>query len=351
MRQVNLDCEGPVTKNDNALELCQYFIPEGERFFSLISKYDDFLADILRREGHKAGSTLKFILPFLKAYGATNEKVRQYSLHNILLVPGASKVLSSIRAKMPIFIISTSYRPYIEALCKLIDFPVENTYSTPLDLDKYKLPQDEIRRLRELARQILFLPQINLSGVKKKEDLPPEAQKSIQRLDEIFMGEISCMKCEKMLKEVDPLGGEEKVKAIVDSLERTGSKKLSEVMYVGDSITDVEALKLVKRKKGIAVSFNGNRYAINSAEVACISPHAFPLLILADIFCDRGRRGVLTTMEQWPAALDDNLRKQLLTIMPFPRLEIIQEDNRERLIQESEEMRVGTRGVRIGGLG
>ena len=43
---------------------------------------------------------------------------------------------------------------------------------------------------------------------------------------------------------------------------------LADVMYVGDSITDVEAFKLVRDNGGLSVSFNGNSYAVKNAEVA-----------------------------------------------------------------------------------
>ena len=44
--------------------------------------------------------------------------------------------------------------------------------------------------------------------------------------------------------------------------------ELEDVMYVGDSITDVEAFKLVRDNGGLTVSFNGNSYAVKNAEVA-----------------------------------------------------------------------------------
>ena len=65
------DCEGPISKNDNAMELAGQFLPRGERFFSRVSKYDDFLADVEKRPGYRAGDTLKLILPFFKAFGVT----------------------------------------------------------------------------------------------------------------------------------------------------------------------------------------------------------------------------------------------------------------------------------------
>lgn len=35
------DCEGPISKNDNAFELSSNFIPNGDKLFTNISKYDD----------------------------------------------------------------------------------------------------------------------------------------------------------------------------------------------------------------------------------------------------------------------------------------------------------------------
>ena len=61
------DCEGPISKNDNAFELAANFIPNGDKLFANISKYDDVLADVLQKPGYSAGSTLKLILPFFKA--------------------------------------------------------------------------------------------------------------------------------------------------------------------------------------------------------------------------------------------------------------------------------------------
>ena len=58
------DCEGPISKNDNAYELSAHFIPNGGKLFANISRYDDVLADILRRQGYSAGNTLRLILPF-----------------------------------------------------------------------------------------------------------------------------------------------------------------------------------------------------------------------------------------------------------------------------------------------
>jgi len=349
MKQVNLDCEGPITTNDNALEISGYFLPEGEEFFSLLSRYDDFLADIVKGEGYRAGTTLAFILPFLKAYRATNKTIKDYSRNHLSLVPGSEETLSYLKEKMSTFIISTSYQPYIEALCDVTGFPVENTYSTALDLDKYQISEEEIRRLKKLLQEIITLPSLDLSGVKKKEDLSLKMQKTVQRLNEIFQKEIPSMQCGRIFKEVSPVGGKEKAKAVLSSLKKTGGK-LSDVMYVGDSITDVEALNLVK-EGGLAISFNGNAYALRAAEIACLSPHTFPLEILAEVFCQEGKEGVFDLVEKWPNTLERKTKKKILTYEPSPQLEIIEKSNLAELIKKSERLRKELRGDTVGKLG
>ncbi len=102
------DCEGPLSKNDNAQEIAERFIPDGAEFFARLSRYDDFLADVARRPGYNAGDTLRLIPPFFKACYVTDEVVELFSAERVLLVPGALKALDIVTVLMPAFIISTS---------------------------------------------------------------------------------------------------------------------------------------------------------------------------------------------------------------------------------------------------
>ena len=56
------------------------------------------------------------------------------------------------------------------------------------------------------------------------------------------------------------------------------------MFYIGDSITDVQPLKFANDNGGIAVSFNGNEYAIKEAEIAVMAENTTITSILADIF-------------------------------------------------------------------
>ena len=55
------DCEGPLTLNDNAFELCAHFIDDGDELFKILSLYDDYLVDEVKKDNYKAGNTLKLI--------------------------------------------------------------------------------------------------------------------------------------------------------------------------------------------------------------------------------------------------------------------------------------------------
>lgn len=351
--QIVFDCEGPITLNDNALELCQFLVPDGGRFFTQISRYDDFLADMVKKPNYKAGGTLKLILPFLKVFGGSNQAVQDYSRKNLLLLPEAAEMVAFLAGRAPVFIISTSYEPYIKALCEHIGFPFEQTYCTHIDLDKYAISSKEQKLLKSWTEEILAMPLIDLpASTGRFEELDKPTQKSIRRLDEIFWREIPRTKAQAILDDVNPVGGEEKAKALQDSLEHTGFA-LSQVMYVGDSITDVQVFDLVRHGGGLTVSFNGNRYALQTAEIACVCGTSLILSAVADIFLKHGKERIIEMVNDWSmlnlshADLDPDLLGELgrKYLERLPTIELVNEENREELIKKSEDFRAEVRGL------
>ena len=55
------DCEGPISKNDNAFELAEHYIPDGGKFFRILSHYDDVLAYLEQRPNYSVGYTLRLL--------------------------------------------------------------------------------------------------------------------------------------------------------------------------------------------------------------------------------------------------------------------------------------------------
>lgn len=353
------DCEGPVSKNDNAFEIASYFIPEGDKLFSLVSKYDDILAYIVKRPGYKAGDTLKLILPFLKAYNATDDKIKAYSFENVRLMENAKKVMKFVLKIMPAFLVNTGYRHYTYALCEHLDFPKEHAFGTDLKLDKYQLDENEKRKLKEIRKEIVSMPMINIpNNARSLENFPRKVRDTIFRLNEIFWNEIINMKCGIMLKEIDPLGGYKKAEVVQTIAERFNTS-LENVMYIGDSITDVEALRLVREHGGVAISFNGNEYAVQEAQIAVLSSTTLPTSILANIFNKYGKEEVINLAKNWNQltikkySLDDELKEQLLKLPKekFPKVRIVTTTNLKQVIEESTALRKKIRGENIGKLG
>ena len=353
------DCEGPISKNDNAFELTSSLVPDGDCFFALVSKYDDVLADVVKKPGYKAGDTLRLILPFLKAYDATDDKIKEYSARNVLLVPGAKDTLTFVRKLMPAFIVSTSYGQYISSLCELTGFPFENTYCTRLNLDKYDISIEETKRLRELQREIAAMPMIEIpKNSRSVNDFSQRDQATIQRLDMIFWQKIPRMESGRMLNEVNPVGGSEKARAVQDIVEKLECS-LDRVMYLGDSITDVPPLRLVRENGGLSVSFNGNDYAVRESEIAVLSGNTTVTSVLAEAFSRLGKRHVFRLVEEWnPLGLkkycaSPELRERMFVLYPdgFPQVERVTDDNIERLKRESSIFRKTVRGEAIGKLG
>jgi energy-converting hydrogenase A subunit R len=265
-----------------------------------------------------------------------------------------------VRTVANAFIVSTSYEHYIKALCRALDFPYQNTYCTKLTLDTYLITEQENARLKDVAKEIVQMPMINIpSGAKSREDFSSKDQATIRRLDGLFWSELTSMDSSRFFSEVTTVGGSQKAEAIQDVAEKLHAS-LRDVMYVGDSITDVEAFKLVRENGGLTVSFNGNNYAVRNAEIAVLSENSIVTAIIADVFCRQGKQAALKLVENWNLqSLERNgvvslsLLDHLFSLYPqtLPKVQIVTAQNMKTLLKESSEFRKKVRGEAIGRLG
>lgn len=331
------DCEGPLSINDNAYEISDYFIPEGGEFFSILSKYDDYLVE-KNTEGYLAGSTLKLILPFFKAYNLTEQDLIEFSEDNINMIDGAYKMISYVQDMMPFYIVSTSYNQYIKALSIKTGFNYEKTYSTQLELDKYELESTEQEYLLNLHENMLF-------------------DYSFENIDNIFNNIISKMKIRKLMDSVKPVGGIGKKEAILDIIEKN-EYEAANLMYTGDSITDCEALEYAKDNQGISISFNGNIHSISSAAISVTATNNLILAVIAEIFKNKSTEGVydfIASYEENPLdAIIDNTKDKNIAqeiLLNKASIDIITEENVEKLNNQSKKIRNQVRGKNIGNLG
>lgn len=353
------DCEGPISKNDNAFEVMSRFVPDGNRLFTVVSRYDDVLAEVVKKSGYEAGDTLKLILPFLKAYGVTDGKMREFSSEHFVCIPGIKDTLQYVRSLAHAFIVSVSYEHYLKALCEVLEFPFENAYCTRVCLDKYGIREDEREELKQIAKEIVQMPVFEIpSDAESLDDLPKEGRETVRRLDEIFWKRIAEMEIGRVYCEVNPVGGGEKAGAIENIVHRSGVA-VADVMYVGDSITDDEAFKLVEREGGLTVSFNGNQYAVRNAEIAVLSEDSIVTAVVADVFLRFGKPEVLDLVEGWSretlgtSSVNRGLVERLFRVYSgkLPKVKIVTDLNMEALALESSRFRNRVRGEAVGRLG
>jgi len=294
------DCEGPLTRNDNAQEIAARFLPDGAELFARLSKYDDFLADVARKPGYNAGDTLRLLPPFLKAFEVTDADIEAFSAAGVLMVPGAIKALTEIAALLPTFIISTSYTPYLRALCELSGFPLSDVRCTELSLDSWQMPEDEKAWLRDEAAHVMARGLIEIPDeAGSADDLSPADAVTVAQLDDLFWAQMDGRVSGALVAAVRPVGGGRKLAALEEIVAAKGVEGAG-VMYVGDSITDAPPLGAVRAWGGVSLSFNGNGYALAAAEFAAASPDAGVAAELAKAFAGGGRDGVKAAVRAWP---------------------------------------------------
>ena len=171
---------------------------------------------------------------------------------------------------MEVFEISASYYPFAALVAEGRGINPNRVYSTYFSLDRYGMTPSEAARLKELATEIVMLPDVPETDLKidihDLSEFSKSGQAVLSRLDEIVWGELAEeLPCSsRMLREIHAMGGREKVNAIRDTLDRT-RLPASQTIYVGDSITDVEAFQSLEKMGGVSVSFNGNQHAVHTA--------------------------------------------------------------------------------------
>ena len=340
------DCEGPLTLNDNAFELSANFIKKGDELFKTLSLYDDYLADIVKKENYKAGNTLKLILPFFIAENLENKDLVEFSKNHIYAVNDSKFLLKYLKNTMNTYIVSTSYGQYIEAVSDYMEVPFENTFYTNVNLDKLVLNSAEIEKINEFKELIL--------------DNPTD----YELFDDIFFSQIVEMGIYNEIKKIDVVGGEGKKLAIEEIIARDGID-VNKILYIGDSITDVEPLDFAYKNNGISISFNGNEYPLKVAEIAIVSPSAVTTAVIADLYANNDKNKVLEFINDYNNAenyeklftdYDVNLevKDKFFSVFEsdnYPIIKIITKENFDEILKVSKEMRNNIRGQDIGGLG
>ena len=195
-------------------------------------------------------------------------------------------------------------------------------------MDTYSLTDEEKAALKAIHATILKLPQFSIpSDAASPADLTGKDRETISKLDEIFWTDLPKMGIYRIVEDVNPIGGNEKSRAI-ETIVAKERVELKNVIYFGDSITDVDAFRLVSASGGVAVSFNGNNWAVKEASLAVVAQNALPIGWLTDLFIEEG-----------PSGFDDLL------------IDTVTQENTDAIARTSSRVRKEVRTETIGSLG
>jgi energy-converting hydrogenase A subunit R len=359
------DWEGPWVIADYAYEIMNALMPDGDRIFSAISEYDDYLAYIRKKRGYEPGDTLALIAPFLIAYDVDEKGLQKTASDSARFITESIESLKTLSdLGYPVRIVSTSYCQYVWLTTALAGIPQENTKCTPFSITDFKqrIQEKDKELVKAIIPEILGLGKLGINASSTDQDLLPAARETISKMDEFFWELLPKTSFGPVLESIKPLGGSRKLRALEDILKVEG-QELKTTVVIGDSITDWVMLKKVKQSGGLAISFNGNSYAIKNANLAVISNNCVITPILVQIFERAGLDGVRQVTKSWSLEslrtevnnghLDATLfhRFQELQTSQLPEAHWVTGKTMEALIKTSTAFRKSVRGSAVGSLG
>jgi energy-converting hydrogenase A subunit R len=359
---INSDWEGPWVTADHAFDIMRQGIKHGDKLFSAISAYDDYLAYIVKKNDYEPGNTLLLIAPFLIAFGLDDSFLVDRAKDNANFIKGSLKAIELLRDHYTVNIISTSYQQYVHYTTFLAGIPQENTYCTRFPIDEYANEISDVDKVlvREIADSILSMGPIEI----KSEDEPEENTiECIRQMNHFFWELLTNSGFSRVMQELKPVGGVRKFEAVARALEKEGLE-LDRSATIGDSITDWNMLKKTREAGGLALSFNGNEYAVSNCNVAVMSENCMVTALLADVFERGGLEAVEALISDWgwsgikalnrQEAVDEsiyNAFRQAFSGSVFPHAVWVTQDNVEDTIEVSKRYRKSVRGTQIGVLG
>lgn len=297
---VTLDNEGPQTINDNAQENTAALAKEcglgeqvGIEFYKRLSNIDDIWGDfhrIPKDPSYSSGHTLKVVLPFYKAMGATSQWLYEFAKESLRVVPGIKDVLTSLDHKYNVWMISTSYEFFIRTFCDRVGFDFVRARCTFVPkFDEIPITKEESATLLAFMEEVAKMPVIQYDG--KTGEVIPDHQTHYERFTNFIWETVYNMPAGELLRRVHPIGQAQK-REEVEGICREFEVPKSKVMHVGDSQTDVQVVEWL-RAEGLTMMFNGKGRVCGLSDIMYIGEDAQVIEEVADLFAERGRKGVI----------------------------------------------------------
>lgn len=347
-RQLVCSCQGFLQYNNSSRDLCKRFADNGDRLYDLISRYDDILAYVLNRSDGRSGNTVRFIAPFLKAFGITDHAAMEYCSRNLKIMPEAGKVMRHMQDTLPVFVSTSSYEHNVLSICSELGIPRTLVDCTDVSFDGHEMTRQDARAIREMANRItgLRMPrQEYVSGIPVR--LQRDEAEMVTVLDKIFNEKLKDLPASGMMRQFRSVGANEKAYFLIDLRKRT-NVDFDGTAFIGGDVTDVHALEMIRERSGLAVSFNGCDLAVRKSNIAVMSRDCTVAAVLAQEFYSKGIGAVFDLVENWDREAlkrkdfsDPHLMSSMLASNPktLPEVHIIGRDNMDEIAKKSDKYR------------
>ncbi|MFA6383292.1 MAG: HAD hydrolase family protein [Parcubacteria group bacterium] len=342
------DLEGPWVTNDNAYELFVWFAilcglgeEVGQKAYQRISVIDDIWGDFGKvkkyDETYSSGHTLKVILPFLKAMGAVERDLYDFSRKSMRTLKSTDKVFRKLSGAYPTWIVSTSYSFFVRAFCDLVGFDSERAHCTKVSrFDKIGIKEKESKELQDFIVRLAEMPVLEYDHANG--EVIDEHVRYYEEMTRFIWETISKMKVGQFMKEVVPVGQLQKYVAL-EEICRKNDISLTDVVCIGDSQTDV-TMGGRAAGRGLFIVVNGKGWVCDLSDIMIIGNDTRAIKKVVDMFAKTSREEVIRHFFHW-----DHCYGCRIAATPKNNPDLL-----KQLKKESERVRKLVRGVSIGGL-
>lgn len=292
------DGEGPVVFKDLARDISQKRLPNC--LFDTISMWVVHNSES-PISPFEPGDTLSLLVPHLLLHNVTDDDLLQESF-SIRIANGAENHLRSLRQEgWQIRIVSTAYSHLWQMVGPRIGIEKDHIASTTLNLAALRNQYFDGRvakRIRE-AEEIIeeqsskvkasiedFKDGVTLSEIFQQ----PHMVEISNTFDELYFSNLPNYDFPP-LDVVSAIGGERKVDAIKKFSQELNVSP-SDLIYVGDSITDDRAHKFITESKGLSIAVNGDKFALRNSIIAIATEDMQSIKPIIDRWVKDGIDGV-----------------------------------------------------------
>lgn len=343
-KQVICNPLGFLHTNDSTENICSKYIRDGDRFFDLMTIYTHLVNYYLDRDKPRTGTIMKNLIPFLKAFGATDYGMYQTCRESLRLMPHADTVMNYFMKTLPVSILSSSYEHNSMILSEVLNLPVTMFSSTDIEMDSLDMSRNESRLLRDGASKItsLKIPK-NAFSLGDAITVGPTESKLIDTLDDAVEKALDSFELFPESKAFSALEAGNKVYTMLN-IRSASMIDLEGTAYIGGDSFDYQAMDIVKDGGGLSISFNGDVYATYGCNVAVMSRDCTVAAVLVQEFYNRGTEAVFDMISNWDRkhlekmeTSDTHIMKTMLANNPkkLPEVFLVDKSNYDEISKKS----------------